>query len=285
MRIFVTGGTGFIGSHFINQAHASEHEVVALRRTSASSPRIPLDKEPKWISKAMDELHQEDFSGCCSLVHFAAHSANVPYDTLENCLEQNVLHPLRLFRTAIKSGIRRYIIAGSCFEYGKAGEDYEFIPTTAPLEPTASYPASKAAASIAFQALAREENLELLILRIFQVYGEGEAASRFWPTLRKAAIAGENLPMSEGLQVRDFINVTDVAATFLAALERTDLQPGMPFIENLGSGIPLTLRAFAEAQWKAAGATGTLLPGIIPMRANEVMRYVPAIENFSKNNF
>lgn len=282
MKIFVTGGTGFIGSHFINQAHSEGHEVIALRHNPTSLPRILLHKEPEWIDKSMSDLNQEDFSGCSTLVHFAAHSANVPYDTLENCFEQNVLNPLKLFRLAIKSGIHRYIIAGSCFEYGKSGERYEFIPTTAPLEPTSSYPASKAAASIAFQTLAFEENLELLIYRIFQVYGEGEAESRFWPSLRKAAFAGKDLPMSHGRQIRDFIDVSNVAASFVAALNRMDLLPGKPIIENLGSGIPLTLRAFAEEQWKEAGAIGKLLPGIIPMRSNDVLRYVPELRKSSK---
>lgn len=277
MKIFVTGGTGFIGSHFLNQAHTAGHEVIALRRSPDSKPRVPLKKEPTWLDKAQDELTSDDFTGCQILVHLAAHSANVPYDTLEACIEQNVLAPLRMFRSALRSGIRRFIVAGSCFEYGRAGERYEFIPPDAPLEPTASYPASKAAASIAFHALACEENLELLILRIFQVYGEGEAESRFWPSLRRAALAGEDLPMSEGLQVRDFIDVEHVASGFVSALSRADLKAGQPVIENLGSGTPKSLGDFANEEWLRFRAPGKLLLGALSMRANEVLRFVPRL--------
>ncbi len=275
MKLFLTGGTGFIGSHFINQAHAAGHEIIALRRSVDSKSRIPLNAEPTWIDLPMQEVTAEQMIGCKVVVHLAAHSANVPYDTLENCILHNVVHPISLMRSAVEAGIRRFIVAGSCFEYGRAGERYDFIPTDAPLEPTTSYPASKAAASVAFHALACEENLEFLFLRIFQVYGEGEAEGRFWPSLRKAALLGQDLPMSEGLQIRDFINVTDVAAAFVRAISRTDLTAGSPKIENLGTGSPQTLANFAKKEWERLGATGTLLTGALPMRKNEVMRYVP----------
>ena len=277
MRLFLTGGTGFIGSHFINQAHAAGHGIVALRRPGGSSPRVPLEREPDWIEATLTEVPAGALAGCEAVVHLAAHSANVPYDTLEACIRENVLAPLAMFRTAIAAGIRRFIVAGSCFEYGRAGERYEFIPVDAPLEPTASYPSSKAAASLAFHTLACEQNLELLILRIFQVYGEGELATRFWPSLRRAALAGEDMPMSDGTQVRDFIHVAEVAAGFVKALDRGDLRAGQPVIENLGSGRPRTLAEFATEEWRRFGATGRLLMGAQPMRKNEVMRFVPEI--------
>jgi nucleoside-diphosphate-sugar epimerase len=277
MKIFLTGGTGFIGSHFINQTHAAGHDIVALRRTPESRPRIPLHRQPIWLDKTIGSLSVTDFVGCEILVHLAAHSANVPYDTLDNCIVQNVLAPLTMIRAASAAGLRRFIVAGSCFEYGRSGERHEFIPPDAGLKPVASYPASKAAASVAFHSFACEENLELLILRIFQVYGEGELVTRFWPSLCKAALSGDDFPMSPGLQVRDFINVTDVAAGFVRALVRSDLKPGEPVIENLGSGKPRSLIDFATAEWIRLKATGKLLPGSVPMRANEVLRFVPQV--------
>ena len=56
MKIFLTGGTGFIGSHFVNQAHRAGHEIIALRRSASSLPRIQLQRQPVWINKAMTEL-------------------------------------------------------------------------------------------------------------------------------------------------------------------------------------------------------------------------------------
>ena len=225
----------------------------------------------------MEEVAPDDLKGCAALVHLAAHSANHPYDTLENCLRWNVVAPFRLFDTAIKAGIEHFIVAGSCFEYGESGGRFDFIPVDAPLEPTQSYPTSKAAASIAFCGLAREKNLRLLVLRIFQVFGEGELEIRLWPSLHRAALAGEDFPMTLGEQVRDFISVEQVAQVFVAALARNDLEPGKPIIENLGTGHSQTLRQFAEHWWKHWNARGQLKFGALPYRPNETMRYLPKL--------
>jgi nucleoside-diphosphate-sugar epimerase len=276
MKLFVTGGTGFVGSHFINAAHKKNYEVTALKRPK-SIPRFPLTKEPEWIVGELDGDFSNELQGCDILVHFAAHSPNPPYDTLEKCLYWNLTASIRLFNQAYEAGIRKFLVAGSCFEYGKSGERYEFIPVTAPLEPTMSYPTSKAAASTAFYGWGVEKNVKLQILRIFQVYGEGEQASRLWPSLRKAALAGEDFPMTEGEQVRDFINVKDVANLFVEAARFESIEAGIPEIKNVGSGKPQTVRQFSEFWWNHWNASGVLTIGAKPYRTNEVMRFVPEL--------
>jgi nucleoside-diphosphate-sugar epimerase len=83
--------------------------------------------------------------------------------------------------------------------------------------------------------------------------------------------------MTPGEQIRDFVPVENVANAFVSALERTDLIPGKPKVENVGTGNPQTLRALAGHWWKQWGAKGTLKIGALPYRAGEVMRYVPQI--------
>lgn len=278
MQIFLTGGTGFIGANFINAAHTAGHEIVAHRRSAASIPRVPLNRQPEWVEDSLEHIPGESLAGCEAIVHLASHTVNYPYDTFEACLTENVIKPIGLFRRAAKAGIRRFVVAGSCFEYGLSGARHEFIPPDAPLLPTSSYAASKAAASASFHALACELELELVILRVFQVYGPGEHHTRLWPSLRRAVLAGEDFPMSAGIQIRNFIHVEDVATVFVDALSRNDLQPGQPVAENLGSKNTLSVREFAEAEWKRLGATGKLLPGAIPMRPGEVMRFVPELK-------
>ena len=112
------------------------------------------------------------------------------------------------------SGVKYFIIAGSCFEYGKSGNRYSYIPTDAPLEPSNSYATSKALASIAIRQWAEEHRVALEILRVFHVYGEGELFTRFWPSLRSAALEGRDFPMTNGEQLRDFQPVTSVARVF-----------------------------------------------------------------------
>ena len=275
MKLFVTGATGFIGSHFLNQAYEAGHEIVALRRPGADR-RIVLSPEPIWIERPMDELTPADFEGVDAVVHLAAHTANVPYDTLENCLRWNLVAPLRMANTAKIAGVRRFIIAGSCFEYGRAAERYEFIPIDAPLEPVHSYATSKAAASIAFIGFAQEMNLQLSVLRIFQVYGPGEAESRLWSSLKRAAEADMDFSMSSGDQVRDFISVEEVAKKFVEELQR-ELQAGVPEIRHIGTGKPTLVRDFAKYWWQLWQAKGELKIGSEPYRQGEVMRFVPKI--------
>jgi nucleoside-diphosphate-sugar epimerase len=275
MKLFVTGGTGFVGTHFIGQAIDAGHDILALRRPG-SRARLPLTVEPMWLEKSMEQVTAADLAGIDALVHLAAHSANIPYDTLENCMQLNVLVPLQLCRTALAADVHRFIMAGSCFEYGRAAERYDFIPIDAPLEPTASYPTSKAAASVAFVGFAQESAIRLSVLRIFQVFGRGELETRFWPTLKRAAQAGKDFPMTAGEQIRDFVLVEDVARQFVAELCRV-VPPGCPEIRHVGTGNPVTLRAFAEYWWGEWKAKGKLVFGAVPYRPGEVMRIVPKI--------
>jgi len=276
-KVFVTGGTGFIGSNFINKAIACGYSVVAQHRPK-SKPRIKLLKDPEWIEGELGSDFSEKLEECDTLVHFASHTPNPPYDSLEKCLYWNLDMSLHLFNQAYEAGIRSYLVAGSCFEYGRSGERYKSIPVTAPLEPTMSYSTSKAVASVAFYGWAVDKNINLQILRIFHVFGNGEPASRLWPSLKKAAESGEDYFMTKGEQIRDFISVDDVAHIFVSALSFDGIDPGKPIIKNIGTGKPQSVREFSEYWWEHWNAKGKLKVGAVPYRKNEVMRYIPFID-------
>ena len=151
------------------------------------------------------------------------------------------------------------------------------IPTDAPLKPTLSYPTSKAAASIALIGWAVENNVFLQILRIFQVYGEGELETRLWPSLKKYAKLGKDFPMTKGEQIRDFISVDQVAKKFLNEIEFTNVDRSSPRILNIGSGKPQSVLDFSQYWWNKWNAKGDLLIGKIPYKQSEIMRYVPKL--------
>jgi len=273
MKIFLTGGTGFVGSHFLMQALDVGHQIVALRRPD-SKPRISLKREPIWVDGALDGDYEEYLKGVEVFVHLASHTPNPPYDSLEQCTYWNVYAALNLASQAITAGVKKFVIAGSCFEYGKSSERLDYLDVDSPIEPTLSYPTSKAAASTAFLGLAREKNLQLKLLRIFQVFGEGEPVNRLWPSLRAAALSGLDFPMSKGEQLRDFIPVEDVAKTFLQALDFENTTPGMPLIEHVATGNPQTVLEFSRHWWNHWQAKGKLEVGVVPYRHNEMMRIV-----------
>lgn len=276
MKLFVTGGTGFIGSHFLNTASYAGHDIVALRRPG-SLPRIPVSNSVEWVDGVMADVDTNELSGCDALVHLAAAGILQKDANWVDCYQTNVADSLQLWLRAADAGIDRFVIAGSCFEYGKSGERYESIPANAPLMPTGPYHASKASATLAAIGLSTQRKVKTQILRPFHVYGEGESEERFWPSLKKAALSGQDFPMTTGEQIRDFTPVDLVAEKFLDAATATDLPSGSPKLKNVGTGNPQTLREFAESWWQRWDAKGKLLFGAIPQREGETMRYVPEI--------
>jgi nucleoside-diphosphate-sugar epimerase len=277
MRLFVTGATGFIGSHFVNHALAAGHDVTALRRSVESRSRIELEREPTWLTKSMASVDERDLAGVDCLVHLAAAGISPREASHDELRKWNIAEPAKLLLRASKAGVLRWVVAGSFAEYGNAGLRYEYIPPDAPLEPTYEYAASKAAGSLLFRQIATDEKAQLSYLRLFSVFGLGQHAENLWPTIRRAALAGDDLPLTPGEQVRDFIAVDAVAAKLLAAAGDDSVEPGVPRVRNIGTGRPQTVRQFAERWWREFAARGKLLVGALPYRDGEVMRYVPLV--------
>jgi UDP-glucose 4-epimerase len=276
MRIFLTGGTGFIGSHFLRAALASGHEVLAVRR-HGSKPRIPLEQEPSWLDCGLEELSADSMAGCETMVHLASPGVSPKQADLEELFFWNVTVLLKLLSCARVAGIRRIVIAGTGLEYGRSAWKYDYIPANAPLLPITAYAASKAAGCIAATSYASEHSLQLAYLRIFTAYGEGQYDKSLWPSLRQAAISGSDFRMTAGEQILDFVPVEIVAKHLVTALTQPAIEDGIPYVSNVGLGRPVLLRDFAAALWAEWGATGKLLLGALPYRKNEMMRLVPEV--------
>ena len=275
MKLFITGATGFVGSHLVRAALGLGHEVFAIRRPG-SHPRVALPSEPTWLDGDLENFDATVVSGCHAMIHAAAHSANTPYDSLSACIRWNVTAALRAIRRTHAVGVKNFVFVGSCFEYGHSGDRLLAIPSDAPLHPVGSYPISKAMASLALLEYAREQRLGASLARLFHVYGEGEPADRFWPGLVRAAANGADFFMSDGTQVRDFIPAPTAAALLLAEAERlVGLSHPEQTVINIGTGHGQRLVDFAIAEWRRLGGTGTLYPGSHPRKAHEIERLVP----------
>ena len=272
MNILLTGSTGFIGSYLVVDLLDAGHNVLTPIRPN-STFRLQSRCTISYISDLVDLIHF-DFSGIDLFVHLAAHSPNVPYDSVQACLRKNVIEPLSVFEQAMKMGVKDFLVVGTCFEYGLSAANYDFIPTSAPLLPTNSYAVSKAAASIAFSHWANSNDLKLNLCRLFQVYGEGELETRLYPSLVKAATSNNDFHMSSGDQIRDFLHVKQVSQRLLKQIESLDSQTASVKTTHIASGIPRSVKDFALEIWKSYSPSSTLSFGSLPLRPGEMPRYV-----------
>jgi UDP-glucose 4-epimerase len=275
MKILVTGGAGFIGSNFVRHALQEGHEVVSTSIDDASLETSRLTN----LNKRLGDIESQDLDGCDAIAHFAAYGVTPKTCNLGTAYEVNVVQSINLLEMAKKCGTKRFVASGSYAEYGLSGLRYDKIPSDAPLEPTDTYAASKAAACIALTSYARSNKMQIVYGRIFSAYGEGQHHGNFWPSLRKAALAGHDFEMTSGEQIRDFLPVQEVARKFLVACTADGVEDGVPVVENVASGTPVTLAEFARRWWREFGANGKLKIGVVPYREHEVMRYIPDLSN------
>ena len=136
------------------------------------------------------------------------------------------------------------------------------------------YGATKAAGTLVACAIAASAGGRLAVLRRIGPYGPGEASHRLFPSLANRLRAGEKVPLTTGLQVRDFMFVGDTVAALVAAARHLELPSGAPVVLNLCTGIGVTVRQFAETVWISHGRRpGALGFRSIPMRPGE-LQYV-----------
>lgn len=279
-KCLVTGASGFVGSHLVSALSARGVEVVAACRPSSAAKLRKKRPNLHVLARDLSSLSPADFSGCDTFVHLAARMPD-PETTFSEYYDVNVRQARHVFHCAAEAGVARCVQIGSCFEFGASGDTCAQLSAQSPLEPLGGYAVSKAMASIVLRDWAAKQTCCFSLLRLFHIFGPGEGPNRFWPSLRRAARAGTDLPMSGGEQVRDFTPVAYAVARILHECMRPDLVPGIPAVRQIGTGRPQTLRRFAEYWWQHWRAPGRLLFGQLPYREGEAMRYVPEVEELS----
>lgn len=281
MKILVTGGAGYIGSHTVVELLNANHEVVIVDNLSNSS-KIVLDKieaitnkipeffegdilDKGWLRKIFTEHKIE------AVIHFAAFKA--VGESVEKPLmyySNNITGTLSLCEVMVEFGVKDIVFSSSATVYG----DPEVVPITedSPLSGTNPYGRTKLMMEDILRDLhASDKDWNIALLRYFNPVGAHESGTigedpngipnNLMPFITQVAVGkreklcvfGGDYDTKDGTAVRDYIHVVDLAIGHLKALEKIEKKPGL-VTYNLGTGMGNSVLEVIEAFETATNA-------------------------------
>jgi UDP-glucose-4-epimerase GalE len=263
MRVLVTGGAGYIGSHACKALAMAGHEVIVYdnliaghREAVRYGPLVEGDiTDLAGVRAALSQY------GVQAVMHFAAfldvgESVRAP----EKYYRNNVVGALTVLEAMAAESVRHLVFSSTCATYGEPRETP--IPETHPQAPINSYGESKLAVERALPHFERAFGIRWVALRYFNAAGadpDGEIGEDHAPEIHliprafNAAtggpgltVFGDDYPTPDGTCLRDYIHVSDLADAHVMALRRI-AAGGASSAYNLGTGRPHSVRAVVEA--------------------------------------
>ncbi|MBK1817251.1 NAD-dependent epimerase/dehydratase family protein [Luteolibacter yonseiensis] len=270
MKILVTGGSGFIGSHIVElyQDTAEEIRVLDNLRTGYRHNLDGLRHTFIQGSITDRDTVREAVKGVDYIFHLAA-LVSVPESMSKpgECVDINVHGLLNVLEEASAAGVKKLVFASSAAVYG----DNPVVPKVESMtpEPKSPYAVTKLDGEYYLGMFQREGRLETAAIRFFNVFGPRQnpkgAYAAAIPIFIEKAVAGEDITVfGDGGQTRDFIYVKDIAGALAFAVET----PGVTGVFNAGYGGQITINDLAERLISAAGSTSVVLHA--PERAGDV---------------
>lgn len=230
MKIFVTGGAGFIGSNFIRHVLKARQNYAIVNydkltyagnlgnlRSVAENPNYRFAKGDICDAGAVERA----LRGCDAVVHFAAES-HVDRSIYEPApvIQTNVTGTFTLLEIARKMNIPRFVHISTDEVYGDLPAGY-FADENSSLRPSSPYSASKASADLLVLSYVRTYGFPAIITRSSNNYGPYQFPEKFLPLMITNAVDDKRLPIyGDGRQQRDWLHVEDNCRGILTVLEK-----------------------------------------------------------------
>jgi len=260
VKIIVTGGAGFIGTHLSRRLLAEHHDVTVIdNEFNGSRANVPAGATFHFGDVTRPEDLEPVFAGGYDAVCHLAGQVSIirAFDNPVVDLRTNVEGTLNVVQMCLRHRVPRLIYASSMTAYGNT----QAIPTpeTEPCRPDSYYGITKYAAERYVHATAERPDLEFPLsvtsLRMFSVFGPGQA----WDNPYQGVLGiflgnlhrGEPITIfGDGEQTRDFVYVADVVEGWVRALNCSEAAGD---VFNLGSGRPLSINQLAASVIAAHG--------------------------------
>jgi len=270
MKVFVTGGAGYVGSHCVRHLCDSGHEVTVFDNL-CSGHRAAVDRRAEFVQGDLADEEQLGRllcgGGFDAVMHFAAYldvgeSVREPLKYYEN----NVANTIRLLKAMRSAGVRRLVFSSTCATYG--------VPETVPIRedhpqlPISPYGHTKLAMEWALADCAAAWGLGACALRYFNACGAAADGSlgedhdpeiHLIPVVLQVALGkrsqvrifGTDYPTPDGTCIRDYVHVDDLAAAHTLALEA--IEPGRFQAYNVGTGRGTSVLQVIETARRVTG--------------------------------
>jgi UDP-glucose 4-epimerase len=244
MKVLVTGGAGFIGSHLVDRLVLNQVGEVAVFDDFSRGQSENLSQSAGKIRIVRGDIRdrvvlERAMAGVDVVFHLAAKSSVLSGEQdPDGAIQTNVLGTYEVLKAAALSGVKRVIFTSSREVYGDATSIP--VPETAVLRPKNAYGVSKAAAE-SYCKLFSGNPMSVIIFRLSNVYGPRDSG-RVIPLFVAQALDGEPLTVFGGSKILDFLWIGDLIDVLIAAT--TASCPGAAI--NIGSGKGVKLVDLAE---------------------------------------
>jgi UDP-glucose 4-epimerase len=284
MRILITGGAGFIGSHLAE--HFQRHTAVRVLDdlcTGHRSNLAGLDVEFVHGSILDRRILSSAMRGVDYVYHLAAF-VSAPQSIVEphTCVKLNVTGLLNVLEAAATAGVRKLCFSSSAAVYG----DSAVVPKREDMcpEPCSPYAVTKLDGEFYCRQFSEAGRLATVALRFFNVFGPRQDPAGPYgaaiPVFFQRALAGRPLIIfGDGSQTRDFIYVKDI----VAALEFATLTPGLTGVFNAGYGDQITILELAQRILSLTGSRSSIQ--FEPERPGDVHHSRASVERLQNAGF
>ena len=259
MKVLVTGGAGFIGSHLVRQLLDAKHDVTVLDNVSTGTwQHLPQGKDTCtcWEMDIRDKAAREKIEQAKFdiIVHLAAQTmVDVSIKDPEFDASENVMGTVNILEAARHSGVKRIIFASTAASYGDVTEDKLPIREEETLAPMSFYGLTKVVAEKYLKLYHDLYGLDYVALRFANVYGErqGDTGEGGVISIFAKRIAKDQgiTVFGDGKQTRDFIYAGDIAAGIIGAMTTDKANT----VYNLSNQTETSLLELIDLMAKAVG--------------------------------